>query len=54
MLISMLTLDTLESYDTIVFFAFFYSLLAGSRNKKNLITTRNQVFEIRSKYYPIP
>jgi O-antigen ligase len=34
MLISMLTLDTLESYDSIVFFAFFYSLSLADKVKK--------------------
>jgi len=31
--LSMLVLDTLESYDSIVFFAFFYSLFAFGRER---------------------
>jgi O-antigen ligase len=34
MMISMLTLDTLESYDSSVFFSFFYSLFLAGRAKK--------------------
>jgi len=37
-LISMVIIDTLESYDSIVFFVFFYSLFLTCEDKKNLMT----------------